>query len=146
MVKILLVSHGNLAESFRDTAAMIAGSETAAGICCLGMTPEKDPEEFAEEAGRLLAEDLQADYLIFADLFGASPCNTCVSVFRSASNRMVTGSDPGRRVSEGYPVSGGTVSKGPGVCEGRGEGSEPARLSRLLYSERRRGSIIYTKR
>ena len=81
MVKILLVSHGNLAESFRDTAAMIAGSETAAGICCLGMTPEKDPEEFAEEAGRLLAEDLQADYLIFADLF--------------ASYRMVTGMNLG---------------------------------------------------
>lgn len=95
MVKILLVSHGNLAESFRDTAAMIAGSETAAGICCLGMTPEKDPEEFAEEAGRLLAEDLQADYLIFADLFGTSPCNTCVSVFRSASYRMVTGMNLG---------------------------------------------------
>ena len=59
------------------------------------MTPEKDPEEFAEEAGRLLAEDLQADYLIFADLFGASPCNTCVSVFRSASYRMVTGMNLG---------------------------------------------------
>lgn len=95
MTKIILVAHGGLATSFRDTVAMIAGPETAAQISCLCMTPEKDPEQFEEEARALLMEDPEADYLIFADLFGASPCNTCVSVFRSASYRMVTGMNLG---------------------------------------------------
>lgn len=95
MVKIILVAHGDLAVSFRNTAAMIAGEETAGQISCLCMTPEKDPEQFEEEARALLMEDPEADYLIFADLFGASPCNTCISVFRSASYRMVTGMNLG---------------------------------------------------
>lgn len=95
MVKIILVAHGELAISFRDTVAMIAGAETAAQISCLCMTPEKAPEQFEEEARTLLLEDPDADYLIFADLFGASPCNTCISVFRSASYRMVTGMNLG---------------------------------------------------
>ena len=95
MTKIVIVSHGNLALSFRDTVAMIAGDETAQEIGCLCMTPEKDPEEFAAEARELLDRDPEGDYLIFADLFGASPCNTCVSVFRSASYRMVTGMNLG---------------------------------------------------
>lgn len=91
MAKIVIVAHGELAKSFRDTVGMIAGPESAAQIACLCMTPEKEPEEFAEEARELLNQDPDADYLIFADLFGASPCNTCISVFRSASYRMVTG-------------------------------------------------------
>lgn len=95
MVKIILVAHGNLAVSFRDTVAMIAGAETAEQIDCLCMTQEKDPEQFEEEARALLMQSPEADYLIFADLFGASPCNTCISVFRSASYRMVTGMNLG---------------------------------------------------
>ncbi|MBC5659224.1 PTS sugar transporter subunit IIA [Anaerosacchariphilus sp. NSJ-68] len=91
MVKVVIVAHGELAKSFRDTVGMIAGPETAAQIACLCMTPEKGPEEFAEEARELLNQEPDADYLIFADLFGASPCNTCISVFRNASYRLVTG-------------------------------------------------------
>lgn len=95
MTKILIVSHGTLAENFRDTVGMIVGTETASQIDCLCMTPEKNLDEFALEAAALLARDPEADYLIFADLFGASPCNTCVSVFRSSSYRMVTGMNLG---------------------------------------------------
>ena len=43
MAKIILVAHGDLAVSFRDTVAMIAGAETAEQISCLCMTQEKDP-------------------------------------------------------------------------------------------------------
>lgn len=95
MVKIILVAHGDLAVSFRNTVGMIAGPETAEQINCLCMTPEKDPEQFEEEARALLMKEPEADYLIFADLFGASPCNTCISVFRSASYRMITGMNLG---------------------------------------------------
>jgi mannose/fructose-specific phosphotransferase system component IIA len=91
MVKLLIVSHGTLATSFKETVAMIAGEKMAAELNCLCMVPEKSPEEFEEEAKELLKEDPDGEYLIFADIFGASPCNTCISAFRSANYRMVTG-------------------------------------------------------
>lgn len=91
MTKLIIVSHGDLAESFKRTVSMIAGEEMASQITCICMTPDMDPEQFEAKAADILSEDPEGDYLIFADLFAASPCNTCVSVFRSASYRMVTG-------------------------------------------------------
>lgn len=91
MIKILIVAHGSLAVSFKEAIEMFVGSEAAASIETLCMTPEKDADQFAAEAQRILDSSPNAQFIICSDLFGASPSNTCISVFRNAQYRLVTG-------------------------------------------------------
>lgn len=91
MTRLILATHGNLAESFKNTAKMIVGEEAAEEIETLCMLPGMDPEQFEQAAKTLLAKDPDADFLILADLFAASPANTCLLAFRTTNYRMVTG-------------------------------------------------------
>lgn len=91
MAHILVVTHGDLAGSLLSTAKLICGEEMTKGVECLGMTEGKSTEQFCAEAQQILDRDLNGAYLILADIFGASPCNNCLSVFRSANYRIITG-------------------------------------------------------
>lgn len=94
-MKILIVSHHTLALSMKDTISMIAGASSIKDVECLCMTSEKSPEEFENEAKNILEMNDKEDFLIFADLFGASPCNSCLSVFRHKNYRLITGMNLG---------------------------------------------------
>lgn len=91
MIKIIICTHGTLAQSFVETLGMIVGPETAAQVSAVGMMPEDDPESFAGRLQAILDAQPDGQFMICADLFGASPCNTCISVFRSADYRLITG-------------------------------------------------------
>lgn len=72
---ILLVSHGQYAEAFKGSLKMIAGEVTNLYSCCL--LPSDGPDQFTEKLVALEADfDQYEEILIFADLFGGSPCNT----------------------------------------------------------------------
>ena len=59
-------------------------------------------EIFSSKAQALYEADPQGQFLILADLFGASPCNTMISVFRNADYRIITGLDLGMLLESLY--------------------------------------------
>ena len=91
MTHLILATHGTLAESYKQTIAMIAGHSAAESLETLCMSAEKSMAEFVEEAKAVLAKDPDGDYLILADMYGASPCNSSILAFRDAHYRVVTG-------------------------------------------------------
>lgn len=91
MIHVIITAHGGLASELLKSAVMIGGEESSRGVTCLNMTEGKSVEQFCLEAQEALAATPQSDYLILADVFGASPCNSCLMVFRNASYRIITG-------------------------------------------------------
>ena len=91
MAHVLIVTHGMLAEALLASAKMIIGEEKTRGVDCLDMTEEKSMDQFCQEARTILEANPDDNYLIMADVFGASPCNSCLSVFRNANYRIITG-------------------------------------------------------
>lgn len=88
---IILATHGNLAESYIETGAMISGKDMMKGVYCVCMEETTSVEQFMEEATSLLHRDEAGQYLILADLLGASPCNCMIASFRNADYRIITG-------------------------------------------------------
>lgn len=91
MAHILLVAHGNLADALLESSKLIVGEASTKDVDCLNMIEGKDMDQFVLEAKEILDADPDGEYLILADVFGASPCNSCLSVFRHANYRLITG-------------------------------------------------------
>ena len=91
MAHILIVAHGNLADALLASAKMIVGEAGAEKVNCLNMTEEKSMDQFILEAKEILDANPNDEFLILADVFGASPCNSCLSVFRNSHYRLITG-------------------------------------------------------
>lgn len=91
MKHIIIGAHGNLAEAFLETSRMIAGEEQTACMHAIGMKEDMDPQAFIKKAEELIALDPAGEYLLLADLFGASPCNSLLMAFQHCRYRLVTG-------------------------------------------------------
>ena len=91
MKHILIVSHCSLASSYIETAAMIAGKQSLEEVHSFSMREGEDFEEFVEEISKYVAQDVDGEYLVLADLFGASPCNSTCMAMRGKNYRIVTG-------------------------------------------------------
>lgn len=89
---LVVAAHGTLAESLIASARMVTGY-AGDDIFALNMTPDKDMNALIAEAIELIGRDPNGEYMILADLFGASPCNSCLAAFRNTSYRMVTGAN-----------------------------------------------------
>lgn len=70
---------------------MIAGTEQTSCIHAIGMKENMDPQAFIKKAEELIDEDRDGEYLLLADLFGASPCNSLLMAFQHCRYRLVTG-------------------------------------------------------
>ena len=91
MKHIVIGAHGNLAEAFLETVRMIAGTEQTSCIHAIGMKENMDPQAFIKKAEELIDEDRDGEYLLLADLFGASPSNSLLMAFQHCRYRLVTG-------------------------------------------------------
>lgn len=91
MKHIVIGAHGNLAEAFLETVRMIAGTEQTSCIHAIGMKENMDPQAFIKKAEELIDEDRDGEYLLLADLFGASPYNSLLMAFQHCRYRLVTG-------------------------------------------------------
>ena len=91
MKHIVIGAHGNLAEAFLETVRMIAGTEQTSCIHAIGMKENMDPQAFIKKAEELIDEDRDGEYLLLADLFGASPCTSLLMAFQHCRYRLVTG-------------------------------------------------------
>lgn len=75
MVGILLVSHGMMAEGMMDSISMFFG-ENVPQLDYMRLCMDSNADEFGQEMAKKVAELNQGDgVIIFADLFGGTPCN-----------------------------------------------------------------------
>ena len=80
MVGILLISHYTLAQTLKETIELIIGERKNIKAICV--SKDDKIENFAvllEKTVKMLDEG--DGVLIFADMFGGSPCNVALSLF-----------------------------------------------------------------
>lgn len=73
MVKLILVTHGNLAAEMLNTASQILG-KVAEGVQTLSVTTSSSIEQGAKELDKLIA-DAPEGVIILTDIFGGSATN-----------------------------------------------------------------------
>lgn len=77
---ILLISHGHYADEFCKSLKMISGDVDNIYVCCLEASD--GPETFSSKLEKIKPYlDSYDEVLVFADLFGGSPCNTAFQYF-----------------------------------------------------------------
>lgn len=91
MVGILIVSHFTLAESVRDTASLIIGSRENVEALSLNKNDKAEllSDKIKEAVTRL---DRGGGVLIFADMFGGTPCNVSMALYLNNDKvKVITG-------------------------------------------------------
>lgn len=90
MVGILLISHGQLAESFLGVAREILGETEGVQTVCL--PDPMDEQQLLEAIVKARKETDQGEgILILTDMFGGTPCNVCFSLLEDVRVEVLTG-------------------------------------------------------
>lgn len=91
MRKILIATHGSLAESFIETAELIVGSHSNISSFC--MTKEKSANTAKEELANLLRDSSQKDrHIVLTDVLGGSVANILTELLMAGGEfDLVTG-------------------------------------------------------
>ncbi len=89
--KVLVLTHGDLAEAFVRTSKLILGD--VEGICFLNMPEILDSEEYSSRIIEILKENCGSGLLIMTDLLGGSPFLHCSRIVKEYldSIELVTG-------------------------------------------------------
>lgn len=86
---IIILSHGNLAQEFYNTAQMITGKiENVYYYNFLSNMSYEDLEKYLK---KFINKSSKKDYLIFTDLFGGSCYNSCSSLLGKKNVRIFCG-------------------------------------------------------
>jgi mannose/fructose-specific phosphotransferase system component IIA len=91
MTRVLVISHGRLAEGFADAVRMIMGPQP--GQSFVSLEEGEGPESFRSKLDAVLAEAGEEGVLILADLFGGTPSNQASLVYLESLSRA--GQAPG---------------------------------------------------
>lgn len=75
MKKIIIASHGDLSKGLKNSLQMILGS-MADPIVTYSLYPGQSAMDFAEQIFKEVQNNLQDEYVIFTDVYGASVCNS----------------------------------------------------------------------
>ena len=94
MGKVIVVTHGGLAESFYETARMFIAERSGLTVLGLGVDLEKFKNELRamdnasfhskNELRAAVIESEETELLILADLFGGTPFNSAAALCREA--------------------------------------------------------------
>ncbi len=88
MVKIILVTHGQLAPQLLDTAAQIIGKPTDDGFATFAVTTATSVEKEAAKLKELLVS-CQDGALLLTDIFGGSATNISLTASKDLPNCFV---------------------------------------------------------
>ncbi len=78
MYNILIISHGNIADSYLNTAEMIMGK--IENVKAVGIEPGEEISAYGDKVFNMAEEIYTEDgILILADLYGGTPCNISIS-------------------------------------------------------------------
>ncbi len=88
MVKIILVTHGHLAQEMLDTAAQIIGKPADDGFAVFSVTAAASVEKEAEKLKKTLAQCTDGA-IILTDIFGGSATNISLTASKDFANSYV---------------------------------------------------------
>lgn len=89
MMKLLLVSHGSLAQAMLESAEMICGPQE--DIQALGLFPGDSPDALKESIKETLDQWNGQDILVLTDIRSGTPFNTVASLMQSYPFRHISG-------------------------------------------------------
>lgn len=91
MVKIILVTHGQLAQEMLETAALIIGKPSGDGFATLAVTTASSVEKEAAKLKDLL-QSCADGAIILTDIFGGSATNISLTASKDLPNcHVITG-------------------------------------------------------
>lgn len=88
MVKIILVTHGQLAQQMLDTAAQIIGKPAGDGFATFAVTTAASVEKEAAQLKKLLVT-CEAGAVVLTDIFGGSATNISLTASKDVPNCYV---------------------------------------------------------
>jgi mannose PTS system EIIA component len=91
MIGILVLTHGELAVQFVNTARQI-GLNSEAALLALGVDPADSPDRLKEQIAKSIKGiDTGEGVLILTDLFGGTPTNLSLAFLQEGKVEVVTG-------------------------------------------------------
>lgn len=89
MARILIVAHAPLASSLQAVAQHVY-PDCGGQLAALDVLPSQGADEVEAQVKALVAESA-TDWLILADVFGATPCNAALAAADGVRQRVVAG-------------------------------------------------------
>ncbi|MBD8665954.1 MULTISPECIES: PTS sugar transporter subunit IIA [Rhizobium/Agrobacterium group] len=90
MIGIVLVTHGKLAEEFRQAVEHVVGPQKFIETICIG--PEDDMDQRRQDIVDAVAKaDDGYGVIILTDMFGGTPSNLSISVMESGKTEVIAG-------------------------------------------------------
>jgi PTS system ascorbate-specific IIA component len=87
---ILIIAHAPLASALRQCVLHVF-PDGSAGIAAFDVQPNVPPEETLAGAAQAMALLNTAQTLVFADVFGATPCNVAQKLVDGLNSKLVAG-------------------------------------------------------
>lgn len=81
MSHLVLISHGTFCEHLKQSTEMIMGPQE--NIHTVTLLPEEGPQEFQAKLEAVIAD--LAEFTVFCDLAGGTPCNVAAKMLMSGS-------------------------------------------------------------
>lgn len=74
MIKLIIVTHGPLADAFKESGAMFFGNQVDQ-VATIGLLPTKSPEVLEKEIKAAVVQSGTKECLIFVDILAGTPFN-----------------------------------------------------------------------
>ncbi len=90
MIGLVLVTHGNLAEEFKNALEHVVGQQEAVETICIG--PDDDMDRRREDIVKAVKDaDQGYGVIILTDMFGGTPSNLSISVMDTGEIEVIAG-------------------------------------------------------
>ena len=90
MIGLVLVTHGNLAEEFKNALEHVVGQQEAVETICIG--PDDDMDRRREDIVKAVKDAEQGNgVIILTDMFGGTPSNLSISVMDTGEIEVIAG-------------------------------------------------------
>ena len=90
MIGLVLVTHGNLAEEFKNALEHVVGQQEAVETICIG--PDDDMELRREDIRSAVKKvDSKNGVILLTDMFGGTPSNLAISMLREGKVEVLAG-------------------------------------------------------
>lgn len=90
MRKIILASHGEFSKGLNDSVQMVVGP-LAENVAVYSLYPGESASDYAKELEKEILQFPEMEFVIIADIFGASVCSAMIPLTRYGNVKLFTG-------------------------------------------------------